>query len=83
MPNNKRSRGVARRRIARTSGQSASALDNEFLHGETDKTSGLALDPVGPGEVMSGEPGCQDFRRPELAEGRTSRSDADGGLSPP
>jgi catalase len=44
---------VARRRIARTSGQSASALDNEFLYGETDKTSDLALDIVGPGEVMS------------------------------
>ena len=55
----KRSRGVARRRIARTSGQSASALDNEFLHGETDKTSDLALDTVGPGEVMSGNQGVK------------------------
>jgi hypothetical protein len=55
----KRSRGVARRRIARTSGQSASALDNEFLHGETDKTSDLALDTVEPGEVMSGNQGVK------------------------
>ena len=37
----KRSRGVARRPIARTSGQSASALDKESFHGETDKTSDL------------------------------------------
>jgi hypothetical protein len=55
----KRSRGIARRRIARTPGQSASALDNEFLHGETDKTSDLALDTVGPGEVMSGNQGVK------------------------
>ena len=55
----KRSRGVARRRIARTSGQSASALDNEFLHAETDETSDLALDTVGPGEVMSGNQGVK------------------------
>jgi hypothetical protein len=55
----KRSRGVARRRIDRTSGQSASALDNEFLHAETDKTSDLALDTVGPGEVMSGNQGVK------------------------
>jgi hypothetical protein len=77
----KRSRGVARRRIARTSGKSASALTKESLHGvtdkslhaETDKTSDLALDTVGPGEVMSGNQGRQDFRRPELAEGRIVR----------
>jgi predicted ATPase len=42
----KRSRGVARRPIARTSGQSASAVDKESLHAETDKTSDLALNTV-------------------------------------
>jgi catalase len=55
----KRSRGVARRPIARTSGQSASALDKESFHGETDKTSDLALDTVEPGEVMSGNQGVK------------------------
>jgi catalase len=55
----KRSRDVARRPIGRTSGQSASALDTTSLHGETDKTSDLALDTVEPGEVMSGNQGVK------------------------
>jgi catalase len=55
----KRSRGVARPPIARTSGQSASALANEALHGEADKTSDLALNTVEPGEVMSGNQGVK------------------------
>jgi catalase len=55
----KRSRGRARPPIARTSGQSASAIDKEFLHGETNKTSDLALDTVEPGEVMSGNQGVK------------------------
>src|SRR3954453_14534532 len=55
----KRLRGVARRPIARTSGQSVSAVDKASLHGETDKTSDLALDTVGPGEVMSGNQGVK------------------------
>src|ERR1700722_17399869 len=55
----KRSRGRARPPIARTSGQSASAIDKESLHGETNKTSGLALDTVEPGEVMSGNQGVK------------------------
>jgi catalase len=55
----KRSRGVARRPTARTSGQSASATDKESFHGETDKTSDLALDTVEPGEVMSGNQGVR------------------------
>ena len=79
----KRSRGRARPPIARTSGQSASAIDKESLHGETNKTSDLALDTVEPGEAMSGKSGRQDFRRPKLPEGRTTRPDADGGLPPP
>ena len=55
----KRSRGPARRPTARTSGQSASALDTASLHGETDKTSDLALDTVEAGEVMSGNQGVK------------------------
>src|SRR6476660_5567133 len=55
----KRSRGRARPPIARTSGQSASAIDKESLHGETNKTSDLALDTVEPGEVMSGNQGVK------------------------
>ena len=55
----KRSHGPARRPIARTSGQSASAVDKESLHGETEKTSDLALDTVEPGEVMSGNQGVK------------------------
>ena len=55
----KRSRGRARPPIARTSGQSASAIDKESLHGETNKTSDLALDNVEPGEVMSGNQGVK------------------------
>ena len=55
----KRSRGVARPPIARTSGLSASALANEALHGEADKTSDLALNTVEPGEVMSGNQGVK------------------------
>ena len=55
----KKSRGVARRPTARTSGQSASATDKESFHGETDKTSDLALDTVEPGEVMSGNQGVK------------------------
>jgi Catalase len=55
----KRSRGFARRLTARTSGQSASALDKASLHGETDKTADLALDTVESGEVMSGNQGVK------------------------
>jgi catalase len=55
----KRSRGAARRPTARTSGQSASALDKASLHGETDKSADLALDTVEPGEVMSGNQGVK------------------------
>jgi hypothetical protein len=55
----KRSRGRARPPIARTSGQFASAIDKESLHGETNKTSDLALDTVEPGEVMSGNQGVK------------------------
>src|SRR6476646_4534135 len=55
----KRSRGRARPPIARTSGQSASAIDKESLHRETNKTSDLALDTVEPGEVMSGNQGVK------------------------
>src|SRR6478609_5452809 len=55
----KRSRGRARPPIARTSGQSASAIDKESLHGETNKTFDLALDTVEPGEVMSGNQGVK------------------------
>jgi catalase len=55
----KRSHGPARRPTARTSGQSASALDKASLHGETDKTSQLALDTIEPGEVMSGNQGVR------------------------
>jgi catalase len=55
----KRSRGVARRPTARTSGQSASAVDKESLHAETDKTSDLALNTVEPGEVLSGNQGVK------------------------
>ena len=55
----KRSRGPARRPTARTSGQSASAIDKASLHGETDKASDLALDTVEPGEVMSGNQGVK------------------------
>jgi hypothetical protein len=40
MPN--RSRGPAGRPTARTSDQSASALDKASFYGETDKTTGLA-----------------------------------------
>src|ERR1700730_2114080 len=54
----KRSRGVARRPTARTSGQSASAVDKES-HAETDKTSDLALNTVEPGEVLSGNQGVK------------------------
>ena len=53
------SRGRARPPIARTSGQSASAADQESLHGETDKTADLALDTVEPGEVMTGNQGVK------------------------
>jgi catalase len=55
----KRSHGVARPPIARTSGQSASPLDNESLHGETEKTSDLALDTIESGKVMSGNQGVK------------------------
>src|SRR5271169_2353630 len=55
----KRSRGPARRPTARTSGQSASAIDKASPHGESDKTSDLALDTVEPGEVMSGNQGVK------------------------
>src|SRR6202047_1749472 len=55
----KRTRAVARRPIARTSGQSASAVDKESLHAETDKTSDLALNTVEPGEVLSGNQGVK------------------------
>ena len=55
----KTSRGRARRSIARTSGQSASAIDQKSLHGETDKTADLARDTVEPGEVMSGNQGVR------------------------
>ena len=55
----KRSRRAVSRPLARTSGQSASAVDKKSLHGETDKTSDLALDTVEPGEVMSGNQGVK------------------------
>ena len=56
MPNT--SRRARRRPIARTSGQSASAIDKS-LHAETDKTSDLALNTVELGEVMSGNQGIK------------------------
>jgi len=55
----KRSGGRARPPIARTSGQSASAIDKASPHGESDKTSDLALDTVEPVEVMSGNQGVK------------------------
>jgi len=56
MPKDQRSRAAAH---SPHFGQSASALDKESLHGETDKTSDLALDTVEPGEVMSGNQGVR------------------------
>jgi catalase len=49
--------GAARPPKARTSGQSASAVDNRSLHGETRKTADLAPDTVEPGQVMTGNQG--------------------------
>lgn len=55
----KRSRRVASRPLARTSGQSASAVDKKSFRGETGKTSDLALNTVEPGEVMTGNQGVE------------------------
>jgi catalase len=53
----KLSRGVARPPNARTSGQSASAVDARSLGQETGKTADLAADKVEPGEVMTSNQG--------------------------
>lgn len=55
----KTSRGRARPPKSRTSGQSASAVDQKSLRRETDKTADLARDTVEPGEIMSGNQGVR------------------------
>ncbi|HEY5007624.1 MAG TPA: catalase, partial [Caulobacteraceae bacterium] len=53
----KSSRGAARPPKARTSGQSARAVDARSLGQDTGKTADLAADTAEPGEVMTGNQG--------------------------